>query len=251
MHSLTSPTQTITAQLAGAKTTTEVQIIATWEDVPLIQTAPGGQPVEGVQTTLTTGIAAVTIVPAPPANLRRKVTKLTILNQDTVAQTPSIKFADSSASAPAATATIFAPVLQTLESAQYDQGAGWSCLDVNGALKSQAAATSSASSTADSKALSVSLNTSIADSKGVSSGTQASTADSKAVSDSVVISANLSTGTAQSTTASSATSSAAAAASTADSKAVSDSAAVSTTLSGQTSAGVSVTISKTKSSFGF
>jgi hypothetical protein len=110
------------------------------------------------------------------------------------------------------TRKIISVTLQTGEALYYGQNTGWYCVDVNGNQKSNAPATSGASSTADSKAVSVSLNTSIADSKALSVSTIAST--------------NLSTFT----TASGVTSS---------------------TESLRTSAGNSTTLSKTKSSFSF
>lgn len=238
MIALGNTTSTITATLSGAVSTNQVMCTVFFTDEPAT-TSGVAIPIHDKLQTLTNGATPVTICAAGPGGVgfRRRVEEMNIFNNDTAAITIAIKLVDTAAS----TMTLQTITLQTLEQLNYVQGYGFIALDVNGAVKSQNSATSAAASTADSKAVSVSviasanlstttsqstLTSSAIVSTSVIGSTTLSAAVSEGVSLSVVASTNLSTFT----TASSTTSS---------------------QLSLQTSAGTSVTLSKTKSSFGF
>lgn len=229
-----SATQSLQVVLAGVKNTNDAPVITSYVDEPVGSNGIANAVGTTAQAT-TNGLTAVTLASGTAQQgYRRRIKSINLQNADLAAITVSIQIVDSAGP----TTTVGQKyTIQTLENLNYEEGYGFDSIDANGATKSQAAASSSATSTADSK--------------GVSAGTQAST--------------NLSTATVQSSTTSSAVVSAASAISVADSKAVSDSVIISTNLSTfttasgvtssqlslQTSAGTSVTLSKTKSSFAF
>ncbi len=224
MLTLTKVNDKLQVVLGGAITTNQLDIDVEYD----VGTGPQAAS-QSVQT-VTNGAAPVTVI---NASQKTSIRNLSIYNKDTVSQTVTVQKVSG------ATTTVLKKVtLLTGESLEYG-ALGWVSADANGAQKnSSVAATSGATSTADSKGVSAATQASTADSKGVSAGTQASTADSKGVS----------AGT-QGSSASSQAASAGTAASTADSKGVSAATA------GATSSSLlslySATISKVKSSFGF
>lgn len=246
MIALGNATTTITATLSGAVSTNQAMCTVVYEDEPSTVTGTAVA-IHDKQLTLTNSATPVTILAAGPggtANFRRRVKSIFIFNNDTAAITIALKLVDTAGS----TMTLQQVTLQTLEQLNYEEGFGFLAIDVNGAEKSQAAATSSATSTADSKAVSVSV---IASANLSTTTSQSTLTSSALVSLSVVTSANLSTTTSQSTLVSSGQVSLSVVASTNLSTFTAASSTTSSQLSLQTSAGTSVTLSKTKSSFGF
>ncbi|HEX7828638.1 MAG TPA: hypothetical protein VF787_03245 [Thermoanaerobaculia bacterium] len=155
---LDDKTRSLTIVLSGAKTVNDCPFSASYEDA-----APGasvrGTSV-GTNPGKTNGVTVVTVVPAPPDGFQRKLKSFNLSNQDTAACTYLIKIADSDdANGPY---TVTQITLQTLESLMYEEGFGFWTLDVNGAQKSQAAATSSATSTAQATASAASVSVSAA-----------------------------------------------------------------------------------------
>ena len=254
MIALGNSTTTITATLGGAITTNQVMCTVHYEDEPASVTGIAVA-VHNKQLTLTNGATPVTILAAGPggtATFRRKVKSIQIFNNDTVAQTITLQIVDTASS----TMTLQQATLQTLEQLNYEEGFGFEALDINGAVKSQAAATSSATSTALSTTVSFSTAQSTKDSNFVISfSTTASVALSQVTSESVLVSTVQSNNTLSfSTTASTALSEATSVSVVASANLSTFTVASGTTSSTEslrTSAGNSVTLSKTKSSFSF
>ncbi|MDB4876455.1 MAG: hypothetical protein JWM41_2901 [Gemmatimonadetes bacterium] len=225
MINLDTTSRKLQVVLAGAKSTVDAAWTVNFQDASPAGGIGGGPPTAFQQEAngTTNGATAVDMVPAPPAgaNLVRSVTTLTLFNADNAAITATIRINDNGT-----TRVLTTIVLQTSETLVYEQNDGFYCLDINGGIKSPGGATSSASSTADSKAV-------------LASSATSSTASSTTVAESSASSQALSAGTLASAASSQAVS-AGATASTASS-----------TQSLQLSAGTSTTLSKTKSSFGF
>lgn len=159
MIALGNSTTTLTVTLSGAKNTNDCPVTVFFTDEPA---TPSGiaVPVFDKQQATTNGVTPVTICAAGPGGVgvRRRVKSINIFNADIVAQTFAIKIVDTANS----TTTLQQITLQTLEQMNYEEGYGFEALDVNGAMKSQNANTSAATSTADSKAVQASSMASIA-----------------------------------------------------------------------------------------
>lgn len=222
---LNTQTRSLQVVLAGAKNTNDAPFVANWIDYPNSPAAGAAGEVPGATPGTTNGVTAVTIMAAPGMypQYSRKLKSFNLNNADLAAITVSILYNDNGT-----TYALFKCILQTLEQLTYEDGFGFEALDANGAIKSQAAATSSATSLAQSSADSAGTRASVADSKALSVSSNTSIADSKAVSDSVVISTNLSTQTSANTSLSTNISAALSAA-------ISDSVNISTAQSGVTS----------------
>lgn len=157
---LDTPTRSLQIVLSGAKNTLDAQFLATYSDVPV-----GGAHMVAMRDVpfsnpgTTNGVTSAVVVPAPPGNTayRRVLKSLSLSNVDTAAITLSINFVDTAG----VTTALFRCTLQTLETLVYEDGFGFDALDANGAVKSQNSATSSATSTADSKAVQASSMASI------------------------------------------------------------------------------------------
>jgi hypothetical protein len=266
MFTLDKVTRTLQALIGGAPTTTNPTFLCTYEQSP---------PTAGFTTTpgSLNGATAVNLTPVPATGCTITVKELAIQNVDTVAQNVTVQMLDSSG--PTTSRLVGPYTLQTGETLCYTPDQGWYCMDVNGNRKTNQPASSGASSTALSAGVSAGTAASQASSEAASAGTAASQASSEAASAGTAASTTSSaaSSTASSTTTtesqnSSQAASAGTAASTASSEAASAGTAASTassvasfanaaastassTQSLQLSAGQSVTVSKTKSSFGF
>lgn len=145
MIALGNATTTLTATLSGAKNTNDCPVTVFFTDEP---STPSGVavPVFDKYQATTNGVTAVVICPAGPGGVgvRRRVKSINIFNADLAAITVAIKIVDTANS----TTTLQQITLQTLEQLNYEEGYGFEALDANGAIKSQAASTSSATSTA-------------------------------------------------------------------------------------------------------
>ena len=146
MIALGNATTTLTATLSGAKNTNDAAVTVFFTDEP---SSPSGVAVAvyDKQQSTTNGVTPVTICAAGPGGvgIRRRVKSINIFNADLASITVAIKIVDSSGPT---TTTLQQITLATLEQLNYEEGYGFEALDVNGAIKSQAAATSSATSTA-------------------------------------------------------------------------------------------------------
>jgi len=151
MIALGNSTTTITVTLAGAKNTNDAPFTVFFADVPATTNGVAVE-IHDKQQGTTNGVTAATMLSAGPGGVgfKREVRSLNLFNADLAAITATIKIVDTANS----TTVLQQVTLQTLEQLNYEQGYGFEALDVNGAVKSQAAATSSATSTADSKAVS-------------------------------------------------------------------------------------------------
>lgn len=185
MIALDTNTKTLQIVLAGAKNTNDAQVVASYEDRPA--TASTNPTVGHEVATVTSGVTPAAILPAPGQGFIRVLKSLSVYNADLASITLTLYINDSSGGS--ISSTILKQTRLTLETLTYEDGAGFLSYDATGAIITQAAATSSSTSTADSKA--------------VSAGTAASVADFKAVSDSANISVALSTGVSSSTAGSS------------------------------------------------
>lgn len=146
MIALGNATTTITATLAGAKNTNDADVTCFFTDEPSGMTGVAVAVMDKQQSN-TNGATPVTILSAGAAGVgfRRRLKSMTLFNADLAAITVNIKIVDS---AGPTTTTLQKVTLQTLEQLTYEEGSGFQAFDVNGALKSQAVATSSATSTA-------------------------------------------------------------------------------------------------------
>lgn len=211
---LDTNTKSLQAVLSGAISSTNPTFSAHYADTPAGGSTYSQNDFPANNTGSLNGVTAVTLMPVPTGipQYKRRLRSLQIFNADNAQVTVSVQILDSSGPT---TSVIYKVTLQTGENLEYEEGYGFSVTDVNGALKSQSSTTSSATSTADSKAVSAGTAASTASSQAVSAGTAASAASSQAVS----------AGTTAST--------------------------ASSNQSLGSSAGWSTTLSKTKSSFGF
>ena len=86
---LDTTTRTITAKMAGAKTTTEPSFVATWAD------DNGSTLVEGGTPGVLNDTSNVTLVAAPASSTRRVIKSISVQNQDTVSQTITVQYNDN------------------------------------------------------------------------------------------------------------------------------------------------------------
>lgn len=232
MIALDLSTRSFSAVLSGAKSTVDASFVCTFVDEAVTPNGISAPTVANSQVGTTNGVTAVTLVSAPASGVgyRRRVKSLNLFNADNAAITITLQIVDTAGSV----TTKFQQItLQTLEMLNYEEGFGFETLDVNGAQKSQVGQTSSATSTADSKAV-----------LGLSGSSQAS---SMAALSPASVSSNASLGTLGSSQASSIVS-------LGNPASVSSNASLGSLGSSQASSLLtrwSVTISKTSSSFSF
>lgn len=187
---LSSSTSKLQVLLGGAVATSECPLSATVEDVR--KDAIGGRADPSVGRSfdsITTSGTAVDLIPAPPSNVRRKVTGFSLFNDDTTTVVATVRLNENGT-----TRVLFQGSLLTDEKLFYSESRGWYAVDVNGAQKTTA---STDSSTADSKAESAATRASTALSAATSLDTASDTAWS--TGDSTNLSAATSLHTAQST----------------------------------------------------
>jgi hypothetical protein len=154
---LDTSTRSLTIVLAGAKNTNDAPFVASYVDEPVGSTSSKAAASSNPSTT--NGVTAVTVMSAPglAPGWRRRLVSFNLNNADLAAITLSIGYVDVST-----TYVVFKCTLQTLEQLVYEEGFGFRAYDSNGAEKSQAAATSSATSTAQAAASQASSMASIA-----------------------------------------------------------------------------------------
>jgi hypothetical protein len=124
MIRLDTTTRSLELVLAGAITTTNPDIVASYSDKT--SSAYTG----GTKATVGNGVTVVTIVAAPAASTIRDIDHINLRNNDTVSITATIKLNDN--------ATLYKLVTITLltgESLEYTHAIGWCALDVNGNRK--------------------------------------------------------------------------------------------------------------------
>lgn len=140
---LDNNTRSLQVVLAGAKNTNDCPFVASYLDEPVSSTS--AKAAASSNPNNTNGVTAVTILAAPglAPSWRRRLLSFNLNNADLAAITVSIQYNDNGT-----TYNLYKATLQTLEQLQYEEGYGFTCVDANGAAKSQAAATSSATSTA-------------------------------------------------------------------------------------------------------
>jgi hypothetical protein len=145
MIALGNATTTLTATLSGAKNTNDAPVTVFFVDEPSAPTGVAVAVNDKYQST-TNGVTPVTICTAGPGGvgMRRRVKSINVFNADLAAITIAIKIVDTANS----TTTLQQVTLQTLEQLNYEEGFGFQAIDAGGAVKSQAAQTSSATSTA-------------------------------------------------------------------------------------------------------
>lgn len=117
MITLDATTKSLEVKLAGAITTNQLTIVASYVDINQTTIAVSGM---GENDTVTNGATAVTAVAAPAATTSRQVKSLTVENTDTVAQTVSVQVNNNG--------TKRLVVVQALQAGQtllYEDGAGW------------------------------------------------------------------------------------------------------------------------------
>jgi hypothetical protein len=90
-------TDTLSIVLAGAVTTTQADLCASYIDVSSIAAMPSNQPnrCNGAQSGVSAGTTPVTIVSAPLAKTLREVQYLSIYNADTVSMTVTLRLIDN------------------------------------------------------------------------------------------------------------------------------------------------------------
>lgn len=179
MLSLDTSTRKLQLVLAGAVSTTEAAITATYEDK-----RPGqrGEGLVKTQVSVSNGATDVDIVDAPASGIRREVKHLSIYNRDTAAIVVTVKIDD------AATETISCKfTLATLETLFYSAVRGFYVLDANGAQKTTTGTeSSSAMSAATSAGLGDSVSRSSATSTGLGDSVTRSAATSAGLKNSVI-----------------------------------------------------------------
>jgi hypothetical protein len=110
--------------LAAAKSSVDCPVVVDWVDITASATTPGPTP------TVTNGVTAVDIVPAPGGSTQRKVNGLSLVNVDTGAITPTIRLFDNST-----LSTLFKATLQVGEALYYTDVEGFFVVDAAGGRK--------------------------------------------------------------------------------------------------------------------
>lgn len=121
---LDATTKKLQVVLAGAVTTNQLHVNATWAD-----TQNGATFVPGSTSLVTNGATPVDIVAAPAASTQRQVKEVTIQNTDTVAATVTVQTVDG--------ANTRKNIVVTIQSGEtlFFAGGVWNVLGTNGALK--------------------------------------------------------------------------------------------------------------------
>lgn len=125
-----TPTKSLTITLAAAKTTLDAPFLVSWEDIPA-NLIPGasGLATPGSIAGATNGTTPVLMVPAPQANMLRRIMSIELNNADTGSITPILTMVDT-----AGTNRAFWKVTRsTLEQMTYENGSGFQCFSVAGA----------------------------------------------------------------------------------------------------------------------
>lgn len=133
MINLVDTNDTLQIVLAGAVTTNQAVIYASWSDrvsTPVTDYLPGEL------DTLSNGATAVDIVTSPSAGNIRQVKHVNIYNNDTAPMTVTVRFNNN-----ATLRTILTVVLQVGERIQYNDFDGWHVFTALGAVKVTAVAT--------------------------------------------------------------------------------------------------------------
>jgi hypothetical protein len=130
---LDATTKSLEVKLAGAITTSQLPIVASFADVTSTTF------VSGASQTATNSTTAVTAVAAPGASTQRHLKSLFIRNSDTASATVTVQINDNG------TLRILAVVaLATLDILTYEDGAGFRIFDSSGAMKFLVGAATSA-----------------------------------------------------------------------------------------------------------
>ena len=124
MIRLDATTKKLQVVLAGAVTTSQLEVVSSYSDATATGYTGGNTP------TLTNDTTDVDIVAAPAASTIRDVDHISVHNKDTVSATVTIKMDVSGTDY-----ILKKAVLLTGESLNYSHGTGWQTFDVNGALK--------------------------------------------------------------------------------------------------------------------
>lgn len=124
-------TKKLQVVLAGAITTNQLQVNASWGD-----TQSGDTFVPGATSALTNSATPVDIVAAPSALTQRTVREVTVFNADTVAATVTVQTVDGANTRINTTATI-----QSGETLMFANGV-WNTLTTSGAVKGSAGVSS-------------------------------------------------------------------------------------------------------------
>lgn len=124
MLALSSTTDSILVDLAGAVTTNQLRCVATWRDITTTGYTPGRS------VTLTNNTTAVDLVAPPAASTQRVIDFLSVYNYDTAAATVTLSFDDNG--------TLYDLTKVTLaagERLEYADGVGFQVLTSAGAVK--------------------------------------------------------------------------------------------------------------------
>lgn len=121
---LDATTRSLEVILAGAITTNQLPIVASYVDVTTSAYTPGSS------NTVTNNGTAVTAVAAPSASTQRQVKLLTVQNADTVSATVTVRYNDN-----ATTRVLIKVVLTTGDNLVYTDGEGFRILDSSGSVK--------------------------------------------------------------------------------------------------------------------
>lgn len=132
---LDATTKKLQIVLAGAITTSQLDVVSTYVDVTTTAGVPSGF-VSGETDTTSNSTTPVDIVAAPAASTQRQVKLINIPNTDTNPATVIVRYNNNATIRKLVTVTL--AVGSTL---QYTDGEGWRVLDTEGALLSGAAST--------------------------------------------------------------------------------------------------------------
>lgn len=122
-------TRSLQVGLAGAVTTNQLPIVASWLDIAqgTFTATFVGQAANTILTNSTTPVIAVN---APGSNITRQLKYLSIQNADTAPATVIVQYNDN-----ASLRTIVSVTLQVNETLSFDADAGWQSMTAAGALK--------------------------------------------------------------------------------------------------------------------
>jgi hypothetical protein len=133
---LDNTTRTIEVVLAGAVTTNQLPIVATYGDSTSSDTTMLAVP------SLTNSTTAVTVIAAPAASTQRRVIGMSVYNADTASATVMVRYNDNGTIYPII--KIAVPSGYTL---QYTLDGGWSLISASGSLQTGVAGPSGAAGT--------------------------------------------------------------------------------------------------------
>lgn len=136
---LDTTARTLQVALAGAVTTNQLPIVASYVD---IAQATFTMTAAALNTTQTNGATAVTAVSAPAAATTRQLKYLSVFNADTVAATVIVQLNDNSTER-----VIVETTLQVGETLSFDAESGWQTLTAAGGIKSSSGSSGGATYT--------------------------------------------------------------------------------------------------------